>query len=112
MLRDLPLWLVSTLLECIAGLIGNYICHDVLVADVTVVTPMHISQARNLAAQTTAVSADTTDDSHNGDNVNDLSPLFDEAADQPPPSVELLTETAYRSAAGRPRSEGSVSFSR
>jgi len=52
-------------------------------------------------AQTTAASADTKEsvtyqsfpDNHDDDNVSDLSPLFDEATDQPPPSIESLTRT-------------------
>ena len=90
--------LVSTLPEAIAGLVGNDICTDVPVADVTVVTRSQTAQAQQLAAQTTAASADSTDmssfpDNHGDDNVTDLSPLFDEAADHLLPSIESVTRT-------------------
>ena len=81
------LWgLVSTLPEGIAALVGNDICTDVPVAEVTVVTRSQTAQARQLAAQTTAAFAGITNtssvidqsfpDNHDDDNVTDLSPTI------------------------------------
>ena len=74
--------LVSTLRESIAALVGNDICTVESVTDVTVVTRSQTAQAQQLAAQTTAASADTTDtssvidqsfpDNHGDGNVTDF----------------------------------------
>ena len=57
---QVPCGLVSTSPEGIAGLVRNDICTDVPVANVTVVIRSQTAQAQQLAAQTTAASADTT----------------------------------------------------
>jgi len=91
--------LVSTLPDGIAVLVGNDICTDVPVADVSVVTRSQTAQARQSATQTVATPADTTTLSSDAglssstdhvDDVTDLSPLFDEAAAQPPPSIDSV----------------------
>jgi len=81
-------------------LVGNNICNAVPVADVSVVTRSQTAQARQLAPQNVAAPADTTPTSSvadqptsvecDDDNVTNLSPLFDEAAAQPPPSIDSV----------------------
>jgi len=92
--------LVSTLPEGIAVLVGNDICTAVPVADVSVVTRSQTAQARQSASQNVAALADTTPTSsvvdqptstgRDDDNDTDLSSLFDEAAAQPPPSIDSV----------------------
>jgi len=92
--------LVSTLPEGIAVLVGNDICTAVPVADVSVVTRSQTAQARQSASQNVAATADTTPTSsvadqptatdRDDDNATDLSSLFDEAAAQPPPSIDSV----------------------
>jgi len=92
--------LVSTLPEGIAVLIVNDICTAVPVGDVSVVTRSQTAQARQSASQNVASPADTTPTSSVADqptsvdrddnNVTDLSPLFDEAAAQPPASIDSV----------------------
>jgi len=88
---------VSTLPEGIAVLVGNDICTAAPVADVSVVTRSQTAQARQSASQNVAAPADTTPTSSvadqptsTDDNTTDLSSLFDEAAAQPPPSIDSV----------------------
>jgi len=91
---------VSTLPEGTAVLVGNDICTAVPVADVSVVTRSQTAQARQSASQNVASPADITPTSsfaeqptcveRGDDNVTDLSPLFDEAAAQPPLSIDSV----------------------
>ena len=83
-------------------LVGNDICTAVPVANVSVVTRSQTAQARQSAPAIVASSADTTPTSsvaqstsveRDDDNVTDLSPLFDEAAAQPPPSINSVDRT-------------------
>jgi len=92
--------LVSTLPEVIAVLVGNDICTAAPVADVSIVTRSQTAQARQSVSQNVAAPADTTPTSsvadqptstdRDDDNVTDLSPLFDEAAAQSPPSIDSV----------------------
>ena len=90
---------MSTLPGGIAVLVGNDICTAVPVANVSVVTRSQTAQARQSAPAIVASSADTTPTSsvaqstsveRDDDNVTDLSPLFNEAAAQPPPSIDSV----------------------
>jgi len=90
---------VSILPDGIAILVGNDICTAVPVADVSVVTRSQTAQARQSASQIIVSSADTpissvadqsTSVECDDDNVTDFSPLFDEAAAQPPPSIDSV----------------------
>ena len=85
-----------------------------------VVTRSRTAQARQSASQIVASPADTTPTSsvadqptsvERDDDVSDLSPLFDEAAAQPPLSIDSVDRRPSRinpSAAGRHRFEESV----
>jgi len=91
---------VSTLPEGIAVLVGNDIWTAVPVADVSVVTRSQTAQARQSASQNVTAPVDTTptlsvadqptSSDRDDDNVTDLPPLLDEAAAQPPPSIDSV----------------------